>query len=96
MPPPGSSDAESTAVLVGRGVEISGFTTISPLFTAILKAPANGARARRIVFGASGLPFFEPPPLANRRCHSRIVSGVTSRRRRPPSSGRTYDSAFLR
>jgi hypothetical protein len=59
------------------------------MLTASLSAPASGARASRIVLGASGRPFFVPPLFANRRCHTTTESGVTSRIFIGPSSGRT-------
>ena len=42
----------------------------------------------RTVFGASGLPFFTPPPFMSLRCQATTTSGVTSRTFREPSNGR--------
>jgi|GEM_PF-7106998 hypothetical protein len=47
--------------------------------TASLRAPASCARANRIVFAASGRPFFVPPLFANQPAlprHDRVRRDV--------------------
>jgi hypothetical protein len=63
----------------GLGVPTIGLSATIPAPSAILNAPASGARANRTVLAASPLPSFLPPSFVSFRCQARMVSGVTSR-----------------